>query len=113
MIVFFFDQFKSGNKDTLGMRRRFVEALIKSIHIFDTNENQNDSESSDTGLYGLGRRLVIAFNTTADVENPVTLECSDLARMVERTSLYPNFYTEAGTFYVLDRGFLLLAVVEL
>lgn len=113
MIVFFFMQFKSGNEDTLGMRRRLVEALIKSVHIFDTNENQNDSESSDTGLYGLGRRLVIAFNTTADVENPVTLECSDLAGMVDFTSLYPNFATECGTFFIIDRGSIIIAVVDI
>ena len=113
MIIFYFSQFKDGNDKTIGMRSHLIDALIRSIHIFDTKENQNSPECSDNDSYGSGRRLVIAFNTSADVENPVTLECSDLARMVERTSLYPNFYTEAGTFYVLDRGFILLAVVEL
>ena len=83
------------------------------MKVFKTKENQNSPKCSDNDSYGSGRRLVIAFNTSADVENPVTLECSDLARMVERTSLYPNFYTEAGTFYVLDRGFILFAVVYL
>lgn len=113
MIIFYFSQFKDGNDKTIGMRSHLIDALIRSIHIFDTKENQNSPECSDNDSYGSGRRLVIAFNTSADVENPVTLECSDLARMVERTSLYPNFYTKAGTFYVLDRGFILLAVVDL
>lgn len=113
MIVFYFKQFQEGQEGTIGLRRRLVEALIKSIHIFDTNENQNDSESSDTGLYGLGRKLVIAFNTTADVENPITLECSDLARMVDFTSLYPNFITKSGTFYVINKGLILIAVVNI
>ena len=89
MIVFFFRQFQDGEADTIGLRRRLINALVQSIHIFDTNENQNDSESSDRGLYGLGRKLVIAFNTTADVENPVTLECSDLTAMVERRGIEP------------------------
>ena len=113
MIIFYFSQFKDGNDKTIGMRSHLIDTLIRSIHIFDTKENQNSPKCSDNDSYGSGRRLVIAFNTSADVENPITLECSDLARMVERTSLYPNFYTKAGTFYVLDRGFILLAVVDL
>lgn len=113
MIIFWFSQFKSGHEDTIGYKHNLIDALVNSIHIFDKNENQNTEECSDRGSFGLGRKLVIAFNTTESVENPITLECSDLAAMVERTSLYPNFYTKAGTFYVLDRGFILLAVVDL
>ena len=113
MIVFFFRQFQDGEADTIGLRRRLINALVQSIHIFDTNENQNDSESSDRGLYGLGRKLVIAFNTTADVENPVTLECSDLTAMVDFTSLYPNFISDCGTIYIVSRGFMIIAVIDI
>lgn len=113
MIVFFFRQFQDDQDDTLGMKRKILDALIKSIHIFDTNENQNDPECSDRGSCGLGRKLVIAFNTTADVENPITLECSDLARMVDFTSLYPNYCTERGAFYIMNRGLVVIAVIDL
>ena len=115
MIIFYFSQFKDGNDKTIGMRSHLIDALIRSIHIFDTKENQNSPECSDNDSYGSGRRLVIAFNTSADVENPITLECSDLARMVERTSSpVDNGGKYAVThFYVLDRGFILFAVVYL
>lgn len=113
MIVFFFRQFQDDQDDTIGMKRKILDALIQSIHIFDANENQNDPESSDRSSCGLGRKLVIAFNTSADVENPVALECSDLARMVDFTSLYPNYRTERGAFYILSRGLIVIAVIDL
>jgi hypothetical protein len=113
MIVFFFRQFQDDQGDTIGMKRKILDALIQSIYIFDANENQNDPESSDRSSCGLGRKLVIAFNTSAGVENPVTLECSDLARMVDFTSLYPNYRTERGAFYILSRGLIVIAVIDL
>lgn len=112
MIMFFFSQFKEGKTDSVRMRKKILDALVNSIHVFDAKENQNDPKSSDRSSYGLGRKIVIAFNTTADVENPVTLDSSDLARMVERTSLYPNFITDTGTFFVINRGLVVIAVVD-
>jgi len=31
---------------------------------------------------------------------------------VDFTSLYPNFATDCGTFFILDKGFVIIAVVD-
>lgn len=113
MIIFWLSQFKSGHEDTIGARRHLIDALVNSIYIYDAKENQNTSESSDKGSHGLGRRLVIAFNAAESVENPVTLECSDLAGMVDCTSPYPNISGRRGRFYILQRGRIIVAVVDI
>lgn len=106
MIMFWFERFRSGCEDTIGARSGIIDALVNSIYIYDIEKNQNDSEK-------LGRRLVIAFNTDGSVENPVVLECSDLVELVDYSSLYPNIVTKSGTFYILEQGRIIIAVVDI
>lgn len=113
MIMFWFSQFKDGHDDTLDYRRHLIDTLVSTIHIFDRNENQNTEECSDRGRFGLGRRLVIAFNTSESVENPVTLECSDLASLVDRSNLCPNTLPLGEDIYIVDRGALIIALVNI
>ena len=113
MIIFFLERFKAGDEFTLGARRDIIDALVNSIYIYDIEKNQSSCESSDKGSNGLGRKLVIAFNVDETVENPVTLECSDLAGMVDYTSRYPNISAGRSSFYILQRGRIIVAVVDI
>ena len=113
MIRFFLSRFKAGDEFTQGARADIIDALVSLIYIYDIEKNQNGSECSDRGSNGLGRRLVIAFNTSESVENTVSLECSDLVELVDYSSLYPNITTKSGTFYILERGRMIIAVVDI
>jgi len=33
--------------------------------------------------------------------------------MVDFKSLYPNFLTDIGTFYIMNKGFVIIAVVDI
>lgn len=113
MLIFYLEQFRSGHEDTIAARPDIINALVSSIYIYDIEKNQNSCESSDRGSNGLGRRLVISFNVDETVENPMTFECSDLAGMVDCTSPYPNISGRRGRFYILQRGRIIVAVVDI
>lgn len=113
MIIFFLERFKAGDEFTLSARKDIIDALVNSIYIYDIEKNQSSCESSDKGSNGSGKRLVIAFNVDETVENPVTLECSDLAGMVGHASRYPNITTSAGRLYILHRNRIVIAVVDI
>ena len=113
MIIFWLEQFKAGSEDTITSRKHLINGLVSSIHLYDINKNQSDPECSDGGLYGLGVKAVITFNTAEPHEKTVVLDCSDYDGMVVHSSIHPNFYTKYGHFYILHRGSVLVAVINL
>lgn len=79
-VVFWLESFKNGDINDISYKRKIVNALIHSIHVYDTDDG--------------GRRIVINFNTSNN--NQVELRCSFIDSLVELMSLKTN------TLYVLN-----------
>lgn len=93
IIKYWFSEVIAKGDGSIEHDRYLINTLIHSIHIFDTG-NEEDPR----------KKVVIAFNTSGP-NNAVTLECSALVGMVDRSNIYPNYYVVCG-------GKIILAVLD-
>lgn len=82
-IIFWLETFKNGNVDSPDFKRKIIDALVNSVHVYDING-------------GKGRRFVFTFNLSAN--NTSTVNVSDIADYAPPYNAYSNQFFIIGEF---------------
>ena len=80
-IVFWLETFKNGNVDSIDFKRKIIDALVNSVHVYDTNG-------------GNGRRFVFTWNLSAN--NTSTVNVSDIEGYAPPECAYSNQFFIIG-----------------
>ena len=82
-IIFWLERFKDGNVESLDFKRKIIDALVNSVHVYDTNG-------------GKGRRFVFTWNLSAN--NTSTVNVSDIDAYAPPENAYSNQFFIIGEF---------------
>ena len=82
-IIFWLERFKDGNVESLDFKRKVIDALVNSVHVYDTNG-------------GNGRRFVFTWNLSAN--NTSTVNVSDIDAYAPPKNAYSNQFFIIGEF---------------
>jgi hypothetical protein len=82
-IVYWLESFKIGDADDPAFRRRVIDTLVNSVHLYDTNG-------------GKGRRFVFTWNLSEN--HTSTINVSDIDGITPPYSTYPNRFFIIGEF---------------
>jgi DNA invertase Pin-like site-specific DNA recombinase len=82
-IVFWLETFKNGNTESIDFKRKIIDALVNSVHVYDING-------------GNGRRFVFTWNLSQN--NTSTVNVSDIDAYAPPKNAYSNRFFFIGEF---------------